>query len=271
MSMLRDLLSLTGNGAGGGETILSGPGEPAASVGIDGDMYLQVFQCPSGYKLLEKIVASGGQYVQTGVPARPRLAVDMDFKWINTVGSDADSTLLGGTGGATSVIYFGVNPVSTYKGYYAKWGSSFLDIKNREYTERHCVKVVVDQNNQQITEDGNAIYLSTSNITLSTGANNLTIFARNGSSAFFGGELYRLKIYDLIDNGKLIRDFVPVKRISDNEIGLYDMVNGVFYGNSGTGSFTAGDVVDEGEILAAYLKVNGAWQTLVGSNIVDVG
>lgn len=49
--------------------------------------------------------------------------------------------------------------------------------------------------------------------------------------------LYRCKC---IQNSVLVRDFVPVKRCSDASIGLYDLVNNVFYTNSGTGTFVAG-------------------------------
>lgn len=54
-------------------------------------------------------------------------------------------------------------------------------------------------------------------------------------------QLGSLKIYScqIYDNDTLIRDFVPCKTI-DGVIGLYDVVNSVFYTNAGTGSFIAG-------------------------------
>jgi len=50
-------------------------------------------------------------------------------------------------------------------------------------------------------------------------------------------KLYSLKMYD---NGVKVRDLVPCYRKSDNEIGLYDIVNNVFYTNAGTGTFIKG-------------------------------
>ena len=51
-----------------------------------------------------------------------------------------------------------------------------------------------------------------------------------------------IKIYNLkiSENGILIRNFIPCYRKSDNEIGLYDIVNNVFYTNQGTGVFLKG-------------------------------
>ena len=51
-----------------------------------------------------------------------------------------------------------------------------------------------------------------------------------------------LKIYDckIWVGNKLLRHFIPCYRKSDNVIGMYDVVNKVFYVNQGTGSFTKG-------------------------------
>lgn len=46
------------------------------------------------------------------------------------------------------------------------------------------------------------------------------------SEAVFKGRVYSFKIYD---DGVLVRDLVPCKRGSDNMVGMYDLVNGVFY------------------------------------------
>lgn len=63
-------------------------------------------------------------------------------------------------------------------------------------------------------------------------------FNRAGVTGEFSSiRLYYLKFYD---GSNLIRDFIPVIRHSDGAIGLLDLVNLKFYGNSGTGTFTAG-------------------------------
>ena len=57
------------------------------------------------------------------------------------------------------------------------------------------------------------------------------------SGNVFRGRIYYCKIYD---NNVLVRDFIPCYRNSDNVVGLYDLVNNVFYTNQGTGAFTYG-------------------------------
>lgn len=65
--------------------------------------------------------------------------------------------------------------------------------------------------------------------------------ANNGSSAQVSGQkIYYFKMWD---NITLVRDMIPCYRKSDNEIGMYDLVNNVFYTNAGTGTFTKGNNV----------------------------
>ena len=54
------------------------------------------------------------------------------------------------------------------------------------------------------------------------------------------GRIHWFKMYE---NSTLIFDFVPARRMSDNAIGMYDLVSGRFFGNSGTGDFVAGSVL----------------------------
>lgn len=56
-------------------------------------------------------------------------------------------------------------------------------------------------------------------------------------SGISSGRIYSCKIYEKYN---LVRDLIPVKRKSDNEICLYDKVTKQFFTNQGTGTFIAG-------------------------------
>lgn len=60
-----------------------------------------------------------------------------------------------------------------------------------------------------------------------------------GSSSYLVAKLYSCKMED---NGALVRDFVPCTDPS-GAVGLYDLVEGKFYANSGTGELIAGPAV----------------------------
>lgn len=48
----------------------------------------------------------------------------------------------------------------------------------------------------------------------------------------------RIYYFKLVDNGEVVREMKPCYRISDNEIGMFDLVNGIFYPNVNTGELT---------------------------------
>ena len=76
------------------------------------------------------------------------------------------------------------------------------------------------------------------------GSHNLWLFGLNNAETLHTQvviqRVYGCKIWD---NNILVRDFVPAKRNSDNEIGMYDTVNNMFYTNAGTGTFIAGPAI----------------------------
>lgn len=70
--------------------------------------------------------------------------------------------------------------------------------------------------------------------------------------------MYGAKIYDDTDTSLLKHNLIPVERISDGEIGLYDTIDDKFYGNAGTGTFTKGSEVglwyydEDGELTNSF-------------------
>lgn len=80
----------------------------------------------------------------------------------------------------------------------------------------------------------------------SYGTRNFWLMWCNGLSAGGNGYWYYAKFWD--SNGTLIRDYIPAQRKSDNVLGMYDAVNDTFTVNSGSGSFTAGRIINKLEI-----------------------
>ena len=91
-------------------------------------------------------------------------------------------------------------------------------------------------NNTQITL--NDKYCEVATGTTATD-NRIYIFACNGGNRYYTGNT-RCYYFRMYDNNTIVRDFVPVKDLKTGAYGLFDKVNKVFYGNSGSGAFTAG-------------------------------
>lgn len=137
--------------------------------------------------------------------------------------------------------------VSTYHGfawdYGANTGGGRLGSKPQA---EHIYSVEQVKNTLKIidetagTTSHNTSYFSEQ--TFNTNMNMLIFSSSRGSDSPTSPKsimrLWYLKIYD---NGTLVRDMIPCYRKSDNEIGMYDIVNNVFYTNQGTGTFSKGN------------------------------
>ena len=78
-----------------------------------------------------------------------------------------------------------------------------------------------------------------------TGEDNATTMklfgsGRNPGSGAVTTSYTRIYYFDTYNNGVCIQKLVPVKRLSDNVLGLYDVITGIFLTNAGSGTFTAG-------------------------------
>ena len=73
---------------------------------------------------------------------------------------------------------------------------------------------------------------------------------------------------EIYSGSTLLADYVPA--IDSNSVAcLYDTVSQSTVYSAGN-AFIAGSAKGDGEITMAFLKANGTWANLVGSNISDV-
>ena len=179
---------------------------------------------PSGYKKLEYIESSGTQFIDTGFKPNQDTGFEADFE---VIAYDASALCVFGSRNSVNVRYelLARNDDRYQVSYNTSSYSKLPTIINRH-------SLTMQKN--VINLDGisyNASY-STFQINYSFG-----LFTINNAGTWDSRipfmRLYSAKLYD---NGTLVRNFIPC-RTPNREIGLWDDVNGVFYSNSGTGSF----------------------------------
>lgn len=114
-------------------------------------------------------------------------------------------------------------------------------------TNRHTF--IVDMINQLGYVDDNDYSLS---IQTFNSERPVYLFARksNNIEYYCNEKIYNCKFYE---NDVLTMDLIPCYRNSDDEVGLYDLINNVFYTNQGTGTFNYGEIVVD-TINEDYLK-----------------
>lgn len=185
---------------------------------------------PSGYTQLEYIQSSGTQCINTGFKPNQNTRLVMDATLLSTT-----SAYLYGCRGGSGVNYnnrFGV----LYNGSLMRSDFGTGNGVTFSSTIAANTRYTFDQNK-------NVCKIGTETVTNSETAfaslYPILIFGVNESgvnSYLCSMRLYSCRIYD---DGTLIRNFVPAKN-SSGAVGLYDLKNGVFYANAGSGTFTAG-------------------------------
>lgn len=180
-----------------------------------------VSRLPSGYTEVEYIQSNGTQRINTGFVPTDKTVIEAKMGAANNHFYTAISNTSNGRFG----IY--VNLGKTIDIAFGQSGYVGSIVSGVEYPAEITFK------NGSVTVNGVTKTFTTQNAF--TGAGYLTIFGA-GTTPCPGGEVYYFKIYN---NGTLVRDFVPCINAS-GAAGLYDLVNGAFYSNAGSGTFTVG-------------------------------
>lgn len=187
---------------------------------------------PSGYKKLDYIETTGTQFIDTGV------ILDQDSRIVTTLQLTASVSGQNLYGARYRVVNRDFSARTQSSRWQAQYGGEYGTVSQEEFPHKYP-----SDNEIHVIDHGASFYLDGEFIktyepaTFST-PNTCTVGAINASN----GRLYckcRFYTFMIYDNGVLMRDYVPCKDPGGN-IGMYDTVNAVFYGNAGTGEFMAG-------------------------------
>ena len=192
---------------------------------------------PEGYTEREYIESSGTQYIDTGFKPNQdtRVVVDVYI----TEQHISSNCVFGTRSAASSTAPLMFNLWSMNAGTAVRF--DYFGGNTTSSTSLVGKRSLVDAN-KNICTIGDTVL----NGTYQQGQTkfNLFVLTCNNAGNFNSqyntyARLYSCQIYD---NGTLIRDYVPCTNPS-GEVGLYDLENEEFYGNAGSGAFTAGPEV----------------------------
>ena len=181
-----------------------------------------------GYEKVYYIQSSGTQYINTGIAHNTSNKVKLIMNYSFTTLSPANQ-IMGFTGNR------GCGIGTSGSTWWESGGTVYNDSMTVVYYEKQGANFSRTVKNISVTQtDSNATTNFTSNLLLfaayeTAGSSNVTYYCH---SKFYGARIYQ--------NDVLVRDYIPCRRISNGEVGLYDIKNNVFYANNGTGKFTFG-------------------------------
>ena len=195
---------------------------------------------PSTYSPIEYLQFTGTQYIDTGAIVDSNTGFDITFEVLNGQSSSPYYNLFGvrgndssgGTGETQNFFRIDTIPVDSNSGTEFKYGSTVYNsgITNTSKINIKLVnKVYTKPNGSTITLSGNI----TTGLPMYIGCINKNNTAYGNKASM---KVYRFKIYN---GSTLAHDFIPVQRISDKALGLYDLKTSTFKTNSGSGVFTS--------------------------------
>ena len=232
------------------------------------------------YEPLDYIQNTGDSYIATGITPSDDTGINVVYEYPELDGSSAGitGTYIGSGKGtlfvsSVSGILNASKLIANHRGGTKQTSSNFS--VNTEYQ----VKInwlndgVIDLNGVTATQGSDSVNTT-----------ELRIFSRyNSTNSTWAYSHAKVKKYQVSDGTSIIRDYIPVKRITDNAIGVFDLINHKFYGNSGTGTFTGGSaikinkkhiykkpvIIDGTYVQLSYLESTGTQYLTVVSGQID--
>ena len=192
-------------------------------------------QIPFGYQQLEYIEGAGSSYFNTNYRFNPETdGCTVEFK-----GNDTSNTgMIFADSGAKYFwfYYYGSSGIRVY----ADNGSGQQGIAG---ISSDLNKHVMRYENKHYYIDG--VDKGSLSKTYSDDTNTIWLFTYGGGSYGFKGRIYYTEIRR---NGIIQRIYIPVKRLSDSAIGMYEVLNSEFFTSAST-AFTAGPIINTPSII----------------------
>lgn len=175
------------------------------------------------YQQVEYISNPNKGYINTGLYASSNTKVECSVKFAEISRSQA---------------IFGCRTADgSTKNSFVTWGLESNTFRNDFIGTTNTVSgiTVNTSTTYNITKQAGTLTVNNKSSATITGTltnNSTTLYIFNvhqpnpSASQYFTGQLYYFKVYN---SNTLMRDFIPVKRVSDSKYGLFDRVNRVFY------------------------------------------
>lgn len=237
-----------------GETYkyIYGYGEVEEAVPETPDYVVNDAYAPDGYERLYALESTGTQYIDMGFAPRDNMRSTV-YGTLPPVDGESNAMYGANDGTTGSKNAYDLFVSSSYPDrYYFNYGNK------QSYSTDGSVTygmILVHRKGYIGYVNG---YVAGSNGSFEEPTNSLYLFGRNSAGTLKPGycKICFAKFYEADDT--LIRDFIPVRRISDGALGMWDKVTEEFYGNNGTGEFVAHEYGEEKQsVLLDYIATTG--------------
>lgn len=212
------------------------------AVGLITDVSKRVPLGP-GYIHIEYLESSGTQVIDTGINAKMNSKLICDVMKLGIAKENTYEYICGSANPYVYVFVSNTVPLNNYTNHYNGFGN--VQDKTFSFPAWVRAKVEVNKDIAKVTYVENPECVRSVEINATSISENvdshICLFGRNGQNGYERFSKVRIYEYLYYEGDTLLRHMYPAKRESDGELGMYDVVNNVFYTNAGTGTFIGGD------------------------------
>lgn len=187
-------------------------------------------ELPSAYQQVEYIESTGEQKIILNYIVQENDEIYLQYEFMGFTGTSNDNHFYHATDGTLGVWFdFNANNI-VYVRFGSKYSTStpLLDYFYKGFSVLKKGSLQVNGNTYSISYNGMP-------------NNTLKLFASlNAQGVWTAFSKYKMFDFHVSENGEKKLHLIPCYRKSDGEIGLYDIVNNIFYTNMGSGEFLKG-------------------------------
>jgi hypothetical protein len=197
------------------------------------------YNLPDGYEQLRGIVSHGAEYIDTGYTPNPStFGFEIDFTpWNSIVTSNAPHIFGAGTRADGNDQRAALSVYKATDGGEFRTGAALNINPRMSLGVRNKLKLM----NKVLTYMNGDIYNITATLTDIDCTTHLFLFALQDSGSMARFATCSLRKFAIYEGSTKVREFVPARRVSDGEIGLYETFTSTFLTNGGSGAFTEDD------------------------------
>ena len=214
---------------------------------IDGNTYYKIanglvandgITLPSEYQRVEYIESTGAYqqnytYIDTNYIIKQSPKVIVDVKFVGNYDCDLFGFENNSVPSFIGNFFAGSN--GKIKSYYRYYNTNYTNYSGEfDYPANQNLRPFIKLECSNYIKINNELWKTADVQSFENNTQPLLIFKGRTSI------IAQIRYFKLYDGDTLVRNFIPCYRKSDSEIGMYDVVNGVFYTNQGSGTFLKG-------------------------------
>ena len=221
---------------------------------------------PSEYQLLEYIISDGNIYIDTGIIATAQTGLRIKYKYVSD-GSAAIAGVFQNNQPRTDTLFISSNTGTTSSTLFVAHAGTQLDMSTAIVLNTTYICEINYLNSGIMAVDGlKAGTIGSNNIY----EKSIPLFARyNPNTNSYAISKSAIYSATFTEGNSISHKLLPVRRKSDNVLGMYDTVANTFMVGTGNGSFTAGPEVNASVKISAVVPTSTS-QLYNDSNYVMV-